>query len=132
MNQGINLVTKPILADVRKKFEAWRATRGKRTQIPQELWDAAVKLSPDYTPHQISKALHLDYVKLKNLILSSGEAKLLPSHGSPSFIEIDLGKRISDPECVVELEKRDGSKMKMYFKGEVGFDLMELGKSFLK
>jgi hypothetical protein len=28
------------------------------------------------------------------------------------------------------MEDKGGTRMKMYFKGELGFDLLELGKSF--
>ena len=77
MNQIIILPPEPTLADIRKQFERWRATRGKRTRIPEELWEAAVRLSSDYTPHQISKALHLNYLKLKNRILALKKDKSL-------------------------------------------------------
>lgn len=132
MDCAIKLPPKLTLEDVLKEFERWRATRGQRTRIPEELWEAAIKLSSDYTPHQISKALHLNYLTLKNRILSTGQDKLLPAQDpDSSFIEVDFFKNISTSECSVEIEKSDGSKMKMSFKGGISLDLMELGKLFL-
>jgi hypothetical protein len=132
MKQESILPTKPTLDDVHKKFEIWRRSRKKRSRIPKKLWEAAVKLSSDYTISHISKSLHLNYVELEKRIITARGDKSLPTQAAPSFIEIDLGKSISNAECVVEIEKRDGSKMKMYFKGEVGLNLLEFGKAFLE
>lgn len=133
MNQTIELTTKPTLEDVQREFEAWRKKRRKRSRIPEALWDAAVKLSSDYTTHQISKALRLNYLALEKRIVSTGHDKSVREQGEdPSFIEIDFDKTFSSSACFVEIEKSNGSKMKMYFKGEVGLDLMEFGKLFLE
>jgi hypothetical protein len=132
MNQETILPIKPTLDDVRKKFESWRRSRKKRSRIPKKLWEAAVKLSSDYTISQISKSLHLNYVQLEKCIISAKENKSLPTQAAPSFIEIDLGKSMESAECVVEIEKRDGSKMKMYFRGKVDLNLLEFGKAFLE
>ena len=133
MNQATKLPLKPTLEDVLREFEIWRAVKKKRSRIPEQLWEAAVKLSSNYTPHQISRALHLDYVELKNRISSSMHDKVLSEHGNTaSFIEVDFSKSISTSECSVEVEKSDGSKMKMSFKGGIGLDLMEFGKLFLE
>ncbi|MGA1871677.1 MAG: hypothetical protein ACMUJM_24380 [bacterium] len=133
MNSTIKLPPKPTLGDVLREFERWRATRRKRKPIPEKLWEAAVGLSSDYTPHQISKALHLNYLALKKRIQSTGQDKLLPVQGpSSSFIEIDFSKSISTSEFFVEIEKSDGAKMKMSFKNGIGINLIEIGKLFLE
>lgn len=133
MIQATELPTRPTLEDVQREFEIWRRGRTKRSQIPEELWAEAVKLSSDYTPHQISKALHLNYLALKNRISSTMQDKLLSAEKrAASFIEVDLFKGVSVSECSVEIQKSDGAKMKISFKGGVSVDLMELGKLFLQ
>ena len=125
-------VSKPIketLADVQKRFETWRKTRKKRTPIPKELWEAAIALLPDHTPYEISKALSINFSRLEKQILSARREQPIIKH--PSFIELDIGRNNSTGECIVEVENRAGSKMKLYFKNKPSLDLMEFGKAFL-
>ncbi len=55
---------------VKELFETWREVRKKRTKIPEELWQAAVKLSSDYSLNEISQTLHINYSVLKERIVS--------------------------------------------------------------
>jgi hypothetical protein len=56
----------PTLEEVRVQFETWRKTRNSRQPIPDQLWQAAFKLSKNYSVYKIAKTLRLDYTKLKN------------------------------------------------------------------
>ena len=133
MNEAIKLPLNPTLQDVLREFETWRGVRKVRSRIPEQLWEAAVKLSSNYTTHQISKALRLDYVELKNRISTTMQDKAQSEPGkAASFVEVDFCNSISASECSVEIEKSDGSKMKMFFRGGIGLDLMDLGKQFLQ
>ncbi len=67
------------IEEVQKRFEDWRRDRIKRSFIPESLWDAAVKLYPQYTPYEISKALKLHYGKLKSRILNACQTKTSPT-----------------------------------------------------
>jgi len=124
--------TKPILADVQKEFETWRKTRKKRSPVPRELWEAAVELTSDYTIYEISKALGINFLRLEKQILSARGDQNIIKRPTPSFIELNLGNNISAAECIVEVENRAGSKIKMYFKGKPHLDLMKFGKAFLE
>ena len=65
------LSTEPTaLHKVKEWFETWREVRKKLSRIPEELWQAAVELSSDYSLNKISLALTLDYSVLKERILS--------------------------------------------------------------
>ncbi len=61
---------------VKQRFETWREVRNKRTKIPEELWQAAVELSSDYSLNKISQTLHLNYSVLKERILSMKSEEL--------------------------------------------------------
>lgn len=51
----------PPLAEVRAKFEAWRAAKPHRNcRIPDELWSAALSLRAGMSPCAIGKALRLN------------------------------------------------------------------------
>jgi hypothetical protein len=46
------------LAEVRAKFENWRAKRKRRCPIPNHLWNAAISLLPLYPVMHIVRELH--------------------------------------------------------------------------
>ena len=122
--------TPPTLEQVREQFELWRQRREKRLAIPASLWQAAIHLCQDYSISKISSTLRLNYAVLKQRVHAYGTSHQVPCITAPSFIELDVSQSKSASECVVEMEDKGGARMKMYFKGEVGFDLLELGKSF--
>jgi len=124
--------TKPTLADVQKKFETWRESRKKRSQVPKKLWKAAIELTSDYTIHEISKALGINCLRLKKRILSSRGDQSVIKKSPPSFIELNLENNIFTAESIVEIENKAGSRMKMYFRGKPGLDLVKFGKAFLE
>jgi hypothetical protein len=121
---------KSRLEQVQEQFEHWRQSRGKRTAIPDALWQAAVMLFPDYALHRISKALRLNYSDLKqhvNAHRSTGGASEVSTAG---FIELGLSDAMRSVECMIEMQDAFGAKMRMHFKGNAGVDLLELGKIF--
>jgi len=79
------------------QFETWRKTRNSRQPIPDQLWQAAFKLSKNYSIYKIAKTLQLDYTKLKNFT-SAGTNHHLPivKDISPAFIELGIGACSSD------------------------------------
>ncbi len=56
---------------IKKQFEDWRKNRLKRDRIPEELWEAAIGLYPEYRIYEISQALRLNYSRLKKRILDT-------------------------------------------------------------
>ena len=48
----------------------------------------------------------------------------------PDFIELNLEAPIAVPECIVEMQDRLGSKMRMHFRGQTDVDLFELARLF--
>lgn len=121
---------RPSLEEVREQFEIWRKTRKRRTAIPEALWKAAVSLSEDYPTLQISKVLRLNYTALKNRVQASNTGSSPRTDSGPAFVELDFGGSILPGECIVEMEDKSGSKMKMQLKGVTGVDLLELGRAF--
>lgn len=115
------------LKDVQSLFTQWRTTRPHKCRIPEELWTAAVRLSNEYSIHRISRTLRLSHSELKARVerFHSNQA----AASSLDFIPID----ISPPhpaECIVEMEHRNGNKMRMHFKGKADLDLQSFAESF--
>jgi hypothetical protein len=131
MNAVGKLSTKPTFEAVQKQFESWRKTRRHRSRIPEELWHAAISLcTNDKSISKISKALHLSQTKLKERVSASKAFALPESPSHPGFVELDLNHSTSLGQYVIEMEEKDGAKMRVHLKGEGGFDLLELIKAF--
>ncbi len=119
------------LEKVREQFEAWCQRLKKRSAIPDALWQAAINLCQDYSISKISSTLRLNYAVLKQRVRVYGINHPGARTSAPSFIELDVSPSRSTSECIVEMADQKGATMRMYFKGEAGLDLLELGKALL-
>ncbi|HTY64456.1 MAG TPA: hypothetical protein VMG30_19575 [Acidobacteriota bacterium] len=110
---------------IRKRFDSWRKSHKPRMRIPDRLWDAAVQAAQRYGLHRVARALHLDYYALKKRLDGCDVVKTdLP------FIELTPAVSGSTPECIIELEKRDGAKIRFHLKGMEAPDLNALSDAF--
>lgn len=131
MDQQFIPTAKPTLEDVRQRFEQWRESRKHRTPIPDSLWEGAVSLCADHSIYRISRSLRLDYNVLKRRVCNSHPECLPKSVTSSAFVELDLKASLPEAECLMEMEDKDGTKMKMHIKGRLCFDPLEFMKVFL-
>jgi hypothetical protein len=118
------------LEDTRRRFEGWRTTRPtKGCRIPPELWAAAARCAGEYGVHRTAQVLGLDGGKLKRKMSpATGRAK----RGSPAFVELVPASRLSAAECVVEIDNRAGSRLRIHLKGAALPDLVDLARSFAR
>jgi len=133
MYQQSTTETSPALNKVKSAFEGWRANKVKGRRIPQELWEDAIALYPEFSIGKIATSLSLSYTDLKERVTGKIEKKSsLSKKHVPTFMELDFSSATCPQvsECVVEMEDGKGGKMKMCFRGKTDFDLLELGKSF--
>jgi hypothetical protein len=112
------------IEEVCHQFDEWRKSRTKRTPIPEPLWEAAVSLVPEHSVCQVSKALRLDFKVLRERV------RQRDSRSSLSFIEVDAQQLLCGGECIVEMEHRDGARMRMRFHGNTPAELFEIAKAF--
>lgn len=120
----------PTLEQVLEQFKAWRQSRKKRSAIPDALWQTAVNLCQDHTISKVSSTLRLNHTVLKQRVQTCGLSQSVPCITAPGFIELDMGPTKWASECIVEMADQKGATMRMYFKGQAGLDLLELGKAF--
>lgn len=118
------VVLEADLNEVLDRFKQWRLTRRKRKPIPEDLWDAAVILAKRYSVNHVSRVLRISYAQLRQRV--GGKQSKVES----PFMDIGLGQVISPVSCVVEIEKADGSTMKICFTGEGAREILEIGKAF--
>jgi hypothetical protein len=117
------------LGEVKEQFKTWRKTRESLRPIPEQLWSAAVDLTAHHSISQISKELVVDYSALKRRVhLKKKDTAALTS--PPDFIELNLEPPAAVSECMVEMQERQGSKLRMHFRGQTDVDLLELAKLF--
>jgi hypothetical protein len=93
-------------------FAEWRGSREKRSPIPENLWQAAIALSPFHSICQISKELKLDYAKLKRRI-----AEATCDDGGSEFIEINAPSLFSAGGCTIQLQSPGGFHMEICADG---------------
>jgi hypothetical protein len=111
---------------LRRRFEDWRKSGRPRTRIPKRLWESAVQAAGQYGLNRTAKTLHLDYYNLKKRLDASGAVR----GTTPAFIELGQATTGETPECVIELENRNGSKMRIHIKGVETPDLNALSSTF--
>ena len=65
MSREVRVAQKVTLGEVKERFEGWRKRRSRLEPIPEELWEAAVRLTEEHSIVHVSKCLRLNYTKLK-------------------------------------------------------------------
>ena len=123
------LIPRPGLSEVKEQFKIWRRTRKSPRPIPEQLWEAAVSLTAKHSISQISKELVVDYSALKRRVRLK-EKDVAASTSPPGFIEVNLEPPAAVSECIVEMQDRLGSKMRLHFRGQTDVVLLELAKLF--
>jgi hypothetical protein len=115
----------PDMEQARQELEAWRSTHRPRCHIPDSLWKRAAELASQHGLYLTSRALRVDYMRLKKLVQpTSPERKTAQL---PRFIELMAPTAAGIPECVVELEGA-GRRMRIQLKGMGVAELVGLSR----
>jgi hypothetical protein len=123
----------PDIEEVRRRLEAWRQTRQHGQRIPEDLWIAAAKLARVHRPGTVAHLLSLDYDALKERIESVERPSLCrKAPTSPSFVELVTPGPAHFSECTVEIEDRDGTKMRVHLKSSEAPDLAAISSALLR
>lgn len=105
----------PTLEEVQQLFEEWRRNKKRRERIPEELWKAAITLSKQFSAHQISKLLHLNHTAVRDHVRAEKQEEEIQEKEA-GFIEFDVIQPAIAGDCVIEIEKGGGAKMRMSFQ----------------
>ena len=117
------------ITEVQSRFAHWRQTKERREQIPEDLWSAAVMLCEQYSVHRVSRALRLHHSSLRDRVLA-GQTRQPPiTAPGQDFITIDMVQS-HIAEYTIELEHRNGNRMRMHCKGQADLDLHAFAESF--
>lgn len=117
----------PVFA-LRERIDAWRKVRPKpRCRMPEDLWRDVVALARVQGLHSVARALKVDYYSLKERMGSTCDT----GNGKKraAFVEVAVNPSMAPAgECVVELERPDGSRMTIRTTNTA--DLVALGELF--
>ena len=103
------------LLQLSQRFEEWRSAQPARSRLPESMWAAAAEMAQRHGVHCTTKALRLDYTRLKKRLPAAavtGKTRSAP----PDFLELLASSPSSVAECVVEVESSRG-RMRVAMKG---------------
>jgi hypothetical protein len=100
------------LQQLSERLEEWRRVNPPRTRLPEPMWEAAVQMAQRHGLHCTTKALRMDYTRLKKRLPAGPQP---PKSTSPAFLEL-LAPAREPMEYVVELESACG-RMRVAMKG---------------
>jgi hypothetical protein len=119
------------VASVRAQFDAWRGQRRRGERIPEELWRAAAGAARAHGVHLVSRALGLDYVQLKQRVGGVVRARPVLERAPALFVELKGPADESAAACVVELEKSNGTRMRICVREAATVDWCRMKEAFL-
>jgi len=121
------------LEQIRVELEAWRGQRRKGERIPEELWQRAADAVRVHGLNAVSCTLRLDYYQLKRR--AGQDCPVRPA--TPAFVELGGAAPETGPEldpgltCVVELQKGNGTRMRICVRDTALVDWGKLKEAFL-
>ena len=111
---------------VRSQFEAWRSRKKGRERIPECLWEAAATAARRHGVHAVSRALRVEHSRLRQRV-----DKAESDGGDAStFIELERGQ-LTGIGCIVELEKGNGTRMRIHVQDVAAVDWGRMKEAFL-
>jgi hypothetical protein len=116
------------LEQVRAELDAWRGQRRKGDRIPEGVWQRAAGAARQYGLNAVSRALRLDYYHLKRRAAGKQPRRQQPA---PVFVELGTQATESELSCLVELEKGNGTRMRICVRDTVAVDWGKLKEAFL-
>ena len=85
-----------------------------------------MKLAGAYGVHPTARALGLDYNSLRNRVESASRSAGGPPANPNAFLDLSASVGLRVPECILELEDVQGTKMRVHFRGIEAPDLAAL------
>ena len=108
-------IPEPIV-QLQRQLDQFRSAQPHRTKIPEGMWQAAVELARQYGLYAVAHPLRLDYVGLKRRLEGATKVEKKKKGASPRFVEL-IAAHPAAAECLIEFESKNGSKMRIQWKG---------------
>ena len=103
------------VGQLRESIADWKHAHGKRARMPLEVWAAAIRVAGEVGAYAASRALGVSYDALK---------RRMAKPVGDEFVELDAREvMVSTGGIVVELSRRDGSRMTLRLAGNQQLDV---------
>jgi len=116
------------------RFADWRRGREVGARIPAALWELAVKLAERHGVSRTALALRVGYYSLQERVEARGRASSSSATAatakSPTFVELPMTPGGAACDCLLEIEKPCGTKLRIQLRGPQLPDLVALGREF--
>ncbi len=132
MNKPVKPSITPCLKSVKQAIAHWRSSRQKVKPMPEELWQSAAEVARSSLVGKVAKELGLNYTALKNRVGQQQSKKSPAVVQETEFIELGVKELGIAGSCEVEIEKTNGSKLKLKFTPGMGVNIGELWVKFLE
>src|SRR5579862_1420653 len=125
----------------RRRFAEFRQTHAVRSRLPEELWAAAAKLARRDGITATARVLGVDRPSLQKWTdRLEPRASIKPrksrgrqprgGNGAPAFVELLAASTGTRNSCLIEVESRQGGKLRLELKGIATNQLAELIRTF--
>jgi hypothetical protein len=115
------------LESVSKQFERWRGHKHEGERIPQQLWQAATALYPQYSMNKIARSLRLDSGDLRDRIhRAGGRNRRSKSHEIPQFMPLTVASADGLADCHIKVTDGRKARLTIRLKGAGVQPLVEL------
>jgi hypothetical protein len=124
---------------VRRRFAEWRGTHAVRSRLPEELWAAAAELVQRDGIDVTAQALDVDKPSLRKWTdrlqprrqpRPRRSAPKQRANAMPAFVELLASSSGAATSCLVEVESRQGGKLRLELKAIPTRELAELIRAF--
>lgn len=124
--------------ELRKRFEEFRNQHQRRTRLPEELWRAAAEIAERRGMNVVCRRLRLDANSLKKWMGKgvSGPGRKYTRRERAAvapptaFVELLTPASGVAASCIIEVESRRGSKLRLEVKGIATSEIAQLIHSF--
>lgn len=112
---------------VRLQFAQWREHKSGRDRIPERLWHAAVDAARRHGVHAVSRAVRLEHAALRQRLADrAGRAS-----DAFAFVELNDVPTAAGGGCIIELEKGNGTRMRICVRDGAAVDWARMKEAFL-
>ena len=128
------------LEQARRRFLEFRQAHPVRTRLPRELWATAARLARRDGIAATARVLDVDRPSLQKWTdrlepRASGKTRRTGraperGRGAPAFVELLAAGTGTSPRCRVEVESRQGGKLRLELDGLATSQLAELIRAF--
>ena len=128
------------LLKLKKRFEAWRKTRAKRSKTPDHLLKAAAALLDHYSASMVCRVCGINLRALQRQSSSNSSPRSSAIHAPDFFplsltlpqLDISSSPRQAQTDCQLLLERPDGARLSIFLPSLTEASISTLCSDFLR